>query len=81
MTFTRLLKIIPVSFPGTGLLFIGAFWTVWRGLKAKKNLAVAIEATALNQNGLRACFAEFAKDQDEKGVAGMILIALPTGGA
>ena len=71
-----------MSFPGTGLLFIGAFWTVWRGLKAKKNLAVAIEATALNQNGLRgARYEQFAKDQDQKGIAGMILIALPTGGA
>lgn len=54
---------------------------MWKTRKTKKNIAVAIEATALNQNGLRACFAEFAKDQDEKGVAGMILIALPTGGA
>ena len=70
-----------MSFPGTGLLFIGVFWTMWKTRKTKKNIAVAIEATALNQNGLRACFAEFAKDQDEKGVAGMILIALPTGGA
>ena len=63
------------------VLFIGVFWTMWKTRKTKKNIAVAIEATALNQNGLRACFAEFAKDQDEKGVAGMILIALPTGGA
>ena len=55
---------------------------MWKTRKTKKNIAVAIEATALNQNGLRgARYEQFAKDQDQKGIAGMILIALPTGGA